>query len=179
MSKGFWEYLAHWQKMFPRRRTVSWRNGWLQNGYCRDCRYCCGPQDFDEPFPMGLLPDQLRPGLANDFFLLTKDTAFMDGRGCRSCTSQGCRLPRPDRPVACGLFPFVLTAGELYLYQIGPASMFTPLAHMAEMGREAAAWLAKFSQREQEHIALNLPADVLTDRYIKLHISVYNPTAWI
>ena len=91
MSKGFWDYLAHWQKMFPRRRTVSWRDGWLQNGYCRDCRYCCGPQDSNEPFPMGLLPDQLRPGLANDFFLLTRDTAFMDGRGCRSCTSQGCR----------------------------------------------------------------------------------------
>ena len=103
----------------------------------------------------------------------------MDGRGCRSCTSQGCRLPRPERPVACGLFPFVLNAGELYLYQICPASMFTPLAQMAELGREAAAWLANFSQREQEHIALNLPADVLTDRYIKLHISVYNPTAWI
>ena len=81
--------------------------------------------------------------------------------------------------MACGLFPFVLNAGELYLYQICPASMFTPLAHMAELGREAAAWLAKFSQREQEHIALNLPADVLTDRYIKLHITVYNPTAWI
>ena len=45
MSKGFWDYLSHWQKVFPRRRAVSWREGWLQNGYCRDCRYCCGPQD--------------------------------------------------------------------------------------------------------------------------------------
>lgn len=179
MSKGFWDYLAHWQKVFPHRRAVSWREGWLQNGYCRDCRYCCGPQDSNELFPMGLLPEQLRPGLANDFYLLNKDTAFMDGRGCRSCTNQGCRLPRPERPVACGLFPFVLNAGEMYLYQICPASLFTPMARMAELGREAADWLAKFSQQEQEHIALNLPAAVLTDRYINLHIRVYNPTAWI
>jgi hypothetical protein len=79
MSKGFWDYLSHWQKVFPRRHAINWREGWLQNGYCRDCRYCCGPQDSNELFPMGLLPEQLRPGLANDFYLLNRDTAFMDG----------------------------------------------------------------------------------------------------
>lgn len=86
------------------------------------------------PFPWAFCPTSCALALPTTFFLLTKDTAFMDGRGCRSCTSQGCRLPRPERPVACGLFPFVLNLGELYLYQICPASMFTPLAHMAELG---------------------------------------------
>ena len=50
---------------------------------------------------------------------------------------------------------------------------------MEELGREAADWLAQFKQRDQEHIALNLPADVLADRYINLHLNVYNPTAWV
>lgn len=72
MSKGFWDYLSHWQKVFPRRRAVNWREGWLQNGYCRDCRYCCGPQDSNELFPMGLLPSSCAPVLPTTFICSTR-----------------------------------------------------------------------------------------------------------
>ena len=73
--KGFWHYLETWRELFPRKRALRWRGTWLQNGYCRDCRYCCGPQDSSVPFPMALLPSQIRPDLEKDFYLLDADTA--------------------------------------------------------------------------------------------------------
>ncbi|SDF67681.1 hypothetical protein [Desulfovibrio legallii] len=172
MDTRFWAYLEEWRRRFPRRRKLAWREGWLENGYCADCCYCCGPQDSNEPFPMGLLPGQLRPGMAEDFYLLNADTAYMDARGCRACTAHGCRLPRPQRPVACGLFPLVLNAGGMYVYRTCPAVLFTPLNELAELGRQAARWLQGFPRRDLEHIALNLPEAVLAERYISLSLPV-------
>ena len=123
---------------------------------------------------MGLLPDQVRPGLAEDFYLLTRDTAYMDARGCRACSSRGCRLPRPQRPVACGLFPFVLNSGGMYLYKTCPAVAFTPLNDLFSLGREAADWLAEFPLQDLRHIALDLPAHVLAERYISLNLDIFD-----
>ncbi len=177
METRFWDYLEQWRQRFPRRRELSWHDGWLQNGYCEDCCYCCGPQDSDEPFPMALLPGQLRPGMAEDFYLLNADTAYMDARGCRACTAHGCRLPRPQRPVACGLFPLVLNAGGMYVYKTCPAALFTPLSELADLGRQAARWLQGFPLKDLEHIALRLPATALAERYISLSLPVYAPEA--
>ncbi len=164
--------LQRWRALFPRRRAVSWRGSWLYNGYCADCRLCCGPQEEAEPFPMKLLPHQLRPDLAKDFYLLDAETACLDRRGCRSCTERGCRLPRAQRPAACGLFPFVLNADALLLYLRCPATLFTPPARMEAVGRAAAQWLSGFSREDRTRIALSLPAAVLADRYMDLHIRV-------
>ena len=126
---------------------------------------------------MALLPGQLRPGMAEDFYLLNADTAYMDARGCRACTAHGCRLPRPQRPVACGLFPLVLNAGGMYVYKTCPAALFTPLSELADLGRQAARWLQGFPLKDLEHIALHLPATALAERYISLSLPVYAPEA--
>ncbi len=173
MSTSLEELLKRWRVVFPRRRSVAWRGSWLSNGYCSDCRLCCGPQEEAEPFPMKLLPHQLGPNLEQDFYLLDAETACLDNRGCRACTDYGCRLPRGRRPVACGLFPFVLNGDALMLYQRCPASLFTPLSRLESVGRKAAHWLSGFSPRDRTHIALNLPSTVLADRYIDLHIRVH------
>lgn len=174
MHKGFWHYLEIWRQRFPRRRALRWRDGWLQNGYCCDCRYCCGPQDSNEPFPMALLPGQLRPNLTDDFYLLNKDTAYLDARGCKSCTERGCRLPREQRPVACGLFPLVLANGDLYAYKTCPAVIFTPLDRLADLGLVAAHWLAEFSLTDLRHISLEISAPALAERYLSLSIGVFD-----
>lgn len=166
----FAAYLAEWRRAFPRRRGLSWRGSWLANGYCRDCRHCCGPQDEDEPFPMRLLPSQVRPDLDRDFYLLDAGTACLDRRGCLSCTSTGCRLPRERRPVACGLFPFVPTADGMYLYLVCPASLLTPLERLESLGRAAARWFLTLDPSDRRRIALDLPPETLADRYVNLHI---------
>jgi Fe-S-cluster containining protein len=172
MRRDFQYYLSLWRRRFPRRRALLWRDSWLQNGYCRDCRYCCGPQDNSEPFPMALLPRQMRPGLGEDFYLLAEDVAYIADRGCKANDGHGCRLVREKRPVACCLFPLVLANGGLYLYKTCPAVIFTPLADLFDAGRSAATWLANFSPAELSHISLNLQAQTLRERYIYLDIAV-------
>ena len=172
MQDHFWSYLDVWRTRFPRRRPLRWRDDWLQNGYCRDCRYCCGQQDSNKPFYMALLPEQIHPDLRNDFYLHSPNTAYMDARGCKAATAQGCRLPRAQRPVACSIFPLVLTGGELYLYQTCPAVLFTPFPQLAGLGLEAAAWLRNFSRANVRRISSRLPAQTLAEGYIALHIRV-------
>ena len=31
METRFWDYLEQWRQRFPRRRELSWHDGWLQN----------------------------------------------------------------------------------------------------------------------------------------------------
>ena len=125
---------------------------------------------------MALLPGQLRPDLDEDFYLLADDMAYIADRGCKAQGGRGCRLTRERRPVACCLFPLVLANGGLYLYKTCPAVVFTPLAYLSGAGHSAAAWLANFSPAELRHIALNLPAQTLAERYIYLDIAVAYPS---
>lgn len=172
--KGFWHYVETWRHTFLHRRVVRWRGTWLQNGYCRDCRYCCGPQDSSVPFPMALLPSQIRPDLERDFFLLDADIAYIGAQGCKADTARGCRLPLILRPVACGLFPLVLVNGGLHLYKTCPAVLFTPLVRFAGLGLEAAHFLRGFSLKELQHISLDLPCETLVRDYIDLRISLFD-----
>lgn len=176
-QKGFWHYLELWRTLFRRRRSLRWRGTWLQNGYCRDCRYCCGPQDSNEPFPMALLPAQIHPHLSDDFYLLDADTAYLDARGCKASTDHGCRLELAQRPVSCGLFPLVPANGGLYLYKTCPAVILTPLNDLAALGLEAARWLNGFTLAELRHISLDIPAQTLAERYISLNISLFDASA--
>ncbi len=172
-QEQFWKYFNKWQPLFAETRTLLWRGEWLDNPYCPDCRYCCGPQDSDTPFPMGLLPWQLRPNLADDFYLLNGDTAYLAAKGCKSDGPCGCKLERIKRPVACGLFPLVLANGALYLYKTCPAVLAVPLYRFFELGRDAAIYLHNFSDAELRHIALNLSLETLAANYIDLEIRLF------
>lgn len=173
-ARGFWHYLDTWRGRFGRRRSLRWRDSWLSNGYCRDCRYCCGPQDSATPFPMPLLPAQIRPHLDRDFYLLNPTTPYIGKQGCKSDTSHGCRLCAAEKPVACGLFPIVFANGALYLYQTCPAVLFTPLARWADFGLEAAHYLLGFSLEELHHLSLHLECETLARNYIDLHILLFD-----
>ncbi|MDR3320379.1 MAG: hypothetical protein LBS77_05590 [Desulfovibrio sp.] len=168
MRQDLQYYLRLWRARFSRRRKLLWRDGRLQNGYCRDCLYCCGPQDNPKPFPLALLPHQMRPDLADDFFLLAEGMPYIGAEGCKSCGSRGCRLPLEKRPVACDLFPLVLANGLLYMYKTCPAVLFTPLAELVDIGNTAAGWIAGLSHADLRHIFLDLPAQALAERYIFL-----------
>lgn len=170
MQKSYWHYWRHWRQIFPRQRDVHLDQGVLINDYCRDCRYCCGPQDCATPFPMRLLPSQLHPHLDQDFFLLAPDTACLDERGCKSCGPEGCRLPRKQRPVACSLFPLVLLDTGLYLYKICPAVMFLPLARWRVLAHGAADWLTGLDPDDVRRIAISVPAATVRERYIDLDL---------
>lgn len=177
MGKDFQSYVDAWCQTFPAPRELVWRGNWLVNGYCRDCRYCCGPQDNDTPFPMALLPSQTRPDLADDFYLLDEQTACLDSRGCKALGSQGCSLTKERRPLACGLFPLVLANGALWLYQICPASIFVPLAEWMPLAHQAATWLATLPESDLRQISIELDKTTLTDRYINLHITLFGGNA--
>lgn len=173
-TSPFQHYLHLWRTRFPRRRALKLKGLNLENAYCPDCRYCCGPQDSNTPYPMALLPEQLHPNLADDFHLLNKDTAYLDARGCKSLGPTGCRLPFERRPVSCGLFPLVPANGGLYLYKTCPAVFFAPLAQLGTLGVTAAQRLtARFSPQDLCHISLHLPEEVLAESYISLGIRLY------
>ena len=142
MQKSSWHYWQQWRQRFPLQRDVHFDQGILSNDYCRDCRYCCGPQDCATPFPMKLLPSQQHAHLERDFFLLAPDTACLDDRGCKSCGPEGCLLPRQRRPVACSLFPLVLLDTGLYLYKICPAVFFLPpsISRKLSCGNASSIW---------------------------------------
>lgn len=173
MGKDFHSYVNAWRQAFPAGRELAWQENWLVNGYCCDCRYCCGPQDNDSPFPMALLPSQMRPDLAKDFYLLDEQTAYMDSRGCKALGSQGCSLAKEQRPVACGLFPLVLANGGLWLYKICPASILVPLAEWLTLAAKARNWLRTLSEAHLRHISITLDAATLTDRYVNLNMTLF------
>lgn len=169
----FWHYLTKWRNDFPSPRPLLWTDGLLKNGYCADCRYCCGPQGSDKPFPMHLLPRQIDPDTPDNFYLLDEHTALLDRRGCKSCTSQGCRLDFDKRPVACGLFPLVLANGRLYAYKICPATIFSSLDDLECLAQKAAAWLSTLPEDELRRISICLDQKSLDERYIDLEIQLF------
>ena len=176
-KENFWNNLKKWKHLFKGQRPLHWNKSYLENDWCGDCRLCCGPQGTDEPFPMALLPAQMPPGYREHFYLLNDNTAYLAEKGCRSDSACGCVLERSERPVACGLFPFVLANGRLYLYINCPASLFTPLAWFYETGREIAKMLLNFSLEDLRHLSLSLSPEILSLKYVDLHIDIFNDEA--
>lgn len=173
MSDDFQAYVRRWQAAFPLPRDVRWEEGgWLSNAYCPDCRFCCGPQDSPTPFPMPLLPSQYRPDLEEDFHLLDATTPCLDERGCKSCGPRGCRLPRPRRPIACGLFPVVLTQAGLFLYQCCPAALHLPLRDWIPLGERIRDWLLTLAPADRQRLSMDLDAETLAVKYTCLHLPV-------
>ncbi len=173
MTTNFDKYIWELQTKFSDPPSITWGKGWLKNSYCPQCRYCCGPQENSDPFPMALLPHQIHPGIEEDFFMMNANTAFMDGRGCKSSTAYGCRLPRVLRPIACNIFPLVIVDGAMYLYAVCPSVLFLPLQQWHSIARQAAAWLGNFEEKDLRHISISLPHDTLIDRYIFMHVTLF------
>lgn len=174
VNNGFWDYVEKWRQNFKEERHVRWEQNWIENDYCKDCRFCCGPQDSAIPFPMALLPHQLAPDNIKNFHMLDNSTAYLAERGCLSDTDTGCRLSLAKKPTACGLFPVVLVNGGLYLYQNCPAVVFSPLVRYLDLAREVAVMLLKFSYEDLQHLSIWLNADVLARSYIDLHIRIFD-----
>lgn len=173
-QSGLWHYLEKWRPLASGCPAPVWQNGRLDNASCGQCRFCCGKQDNAEPFPMALLPEQLGPDNQDDFYMLDAHTAGLGAEGCKSASSSGCRLPVAKRPVACGLFPIVLVNGRLYLYQICPAVMFAPLDVFYRLAREVGDYLERFSIEDLRRISITLSDKILMDRYINLHIQIFD-----
>ncbi len=170
---GFWDYALKWQKEFPENRPVLWEKYWIENAFCADCRYCCGPQDSDTPFPMPLLPRQKRDNLDRDFHLLDSLTPYLAEAGCKSDSHAGCRLKLEEKPLACGFFPIVLANGRLYLYKNCPAVILSPLMRFMELGRLVADYLMGFDIAELRRLSLWLDCDTLSRGYIDLRIQIF------
>lgn len=174
-TKGLWHYFEKWRHIASDKDPLRWDGSRMANAWCEECRFCCGKQDSsDEPFPMALLPWQIGPETAKDFYMLNANTAALGAEGCKSLTSHGCRLPYEKRPLACGLFPIVLVNGALFLYQICPAAIFLPLAHFYQLAKEVALYLDKFSLAELKHISINLSDEVIMKKYINLHVKMFS-----
>ena len=165
-------YLKLWRRCFPEPRRVAFSAGSLINEYCPACGFCCGPQEEELPFPLPLLDGQISDRTPEDFYLLDPRTACLDRRGCKALGAEGCRLPRPLRPVACNIFPVVLVGRKLYLYRICPAVMLTPEATILEIARQARDYLNGFSQGELDRLAIARPAEDLAAKYRDLGLSV-------
>lgn len=171
---GLWDYVKKWREIFNDVRSLQWDKSWIKNDYCKDCRFCCGKQDSDTPFPMPLLPGQMRPGLKRDFHLLDSLTPYLGAAGCLSCTNSGCRLDSVQKPVACGLFPIVLVNGSLYLYENCPAVIFSPLIRFFELSQSVANMLAKLDITDLRRLSLWLTADILSRNYIDLRVKIFD-----
>lgn len=174
IDKGFWDYVEQWRGQFTDERKIRWENNWLENDYCAQCRFCCGPQDSALPFPMGLSPSQAGDNAAVKFHLLDGRTACLLQSGCKSDGPHGCRLTLPEKPLACGLFPIVLANGGLWLYQNCPAVVFTPLIRFLDIARKVAVLLSELPLEELRHISLWLTADKLATSYIDLRIKIFD-----
>lgn len=170
----FQHYLEKWRRIFTKTRTVAWRGNWLENDYCVDCRYCCGPQGSDEPFPMALLPGQIEPDNGKNFYLADASTACIGSLGCKSHTDHGCRLELAKRPLACGLFPLVLANGRLYAYKICPATIFSSLDELESLGTMAATWLKGLGPDNLHKISITLDSETIARRYIDLEITIFD-----
>lgn len=170
----FWDYYRKWQSLIKGESALKWEQNWIENSLCKDCRYCCGPQGSDAPFPMGLLIRQIGPDNSDNFYMLDSKTACIGALGCKSDTPAGCRLKLEQKPVACGLFPIVLVNGGLYLYQMCPAVLSKPLCIFLDLAQKAAEMLAQFDTEDLENISISLSCDELQKKYINLHITVLN-----
>ncbi|MBD5641138.1 MAG: hypothetical protein HDQ91_01800 [Desulfovibrio sp.] len=174
---GFWDYTRKWQKDFAGNRPVAWEKYWIENDFCKDCRFCCGPQDSDIPFPMPLLERQRREHLDRDFHLLDSLTPYLAAPGCKACGTEGCRLKLEEKPLACGFFPVVLANGGLYLYKNCPAVIFSPLIRFMELGLKVGEYLQTLDLDELRRLSLWLNCDTLSRSYIDLRISLFRDNA--
>lgn len=173
-DNGFYGHFARWRELDRAGKYIKWQGDRLESNWCAGCRLCCGPQGNDKPFPMALLPGQIGPRTADDFYMLDADTACLGAQGCKSDGPSGCVLPFAKRPVACGLFPVVLINGALYLYQMCPAAIFEPLARFYDLAREIARYLDSFSLADLRHISLTMSDTALLEKYINLHIRLFD-----
>lgn len=169
-DENFWEHLALWQKIPKVEKSVQWKYNWLENDWCGDCRYCCGPQGDDAPFPMPLLPSQIGPDNTKDFFMLDRTTPCIGAQGCKSASTSGCKLPPERKPPACSLFPLVLANGRLYLYKMCPAVLNRPLKEFLEIGKQAARYLSNYDRKTLETLSIKLSPEILASKYIDLHL---------
>ncbi len=165
-------YKSLWKKRFPSPRTVTFADGVLVNEYCPDCRFCCGPQKEEKPFPMALLDSQISDQTPDNFYLLDKHTAALDRRGCKALTPSGCRLERKLRPVACNIFPIVLVNSRLYLYKVCPASLFLPKELFREIAVKVGRMLNGLSAHDVQRISITGDPSDLASKYEDLGISV-------
>ena len=161
-----------WTAMFTKPRRVAFETPVLVNDYCVDCRFCCAPQQEEEPFPMALLDSQISARTPNDFYLLDEHTACLDRRGCKALGPVGCRLEHRLRPVACGLFPLVVVNSRLYLYRVCPASIFVPEGAMRAMAAEVRDWLDTLSAADIERISITRRPEDLAEKYVDLALPV-------
>lgn len=176
MPTEFAALAREWRARFAAgRRAFRWVEDRLDNGYCAECRHCCGPQpEGDAPYPMPLLPSQRRPDLADDFYLLSPSVACLDQRGCKALTPTGCRLERRRRPPACNLFPLIINEGALYFYQICPAVLFADLDTLLRIGEDAARDLPRlYTPDELRAISTPLTPESLIHKCISLDIRIY------
>lgn len=167
---GFWDYAGRWHGLFSEEKKLQWEGNWLENEFCSSCRFCCGHQDSDVPFPMPLQPAQSGRKAADKFHLLDFHTAYLARAGCKSDSINGCRLKAFEKPIACGLFPVVFANGHLYLYQNCPAVICTPLIRFMEFAKKAAEMLYQLSESELWHLSICLPLDTIARAYIDLRI---------
>ena len=172
MDNDLTYYKSLWEKRFPSPRNVTFSDGILVNGYCPDCRFCCGPQKEDIPFPMALLDSQISGRTPDDFYLLDNHTAALDRRGCKALTSSGCRLERQLRPVACNIFPIVLVNSRLYLYKVCPAALFLPRELFQKIAGKVGSMLNGLSARDVQRISITRDPSDLASKYEDLGISV-------
>ena len=174
MPTEFAALAREWRARLAGKQYVfRWTEGRLDNGYCAECRHCCGPQpEGDAPYPMPLLPSQLRPDLTDDFYLLSPSVACLDQRGCKALGPAGCRLERMLRPVACALFPFVLVNLRLYLYLICPASMFVDKAALLDMGGRVHVFLSSMDPADRARISISRRPEDLQARYLDMGLPV-------
>ncbi|MDE5833614.1 MAG: hypothetical protein K2H64_11690 [Desulfovibrio sp.] len=164
---------AEWEKIFPLKRNVNWTGGKIENGYCADCRLCCGPQGDDDPFPMALLDEQTGPANALDFFMMDSHTACLGRDGCKSLGPAGCKLEQSRRPPACGLFPVVLIDGRLYFYKACPAVTLASSQELEALALKALKYLKNLPEKDCRRISISIPADEIAKKYIDTGLEVF------
>lgn len=164
-------YREKWAALFPDKLSMGFANGVVSNPYCPQCRFCCGPQEETEPFPMALLDSQVSARTKDDFYLLDEHTAALDQRGCRALGPCGCRLDNALRPFACNIFPYVLVNGRLYLYKVCPASLFAEEGEARSLGRQVHAWLASLPEADVRRISITRSCQDLAEKYLDLGLA--------
>ncbi len=167
-----------WKTLFKKTRKVDVQSGVLTNEYCRDCLLCCGPQpEGDGAFPMKLLDRQIRGNEEDVFYMADKQTAVLDHRGCKALGDKGCVLPRPSRPVACNIFPFVLINRKLFLYAPCPLSGLLPMREIKRLAEKVRIWLEVQPESDIRRLSLYAGPGKLEKKYIDLNMPVCGRSA--